>query len=227
VRSDGPATRGTTARRIVLLGAPGSGKSTQAARLAAYLEVPHIALGDLLRAAVARRTSLGRRASTYMDRGRLVPDELVRDVLAEQITPEVGRDGYVLDGYPRTSEQAEATEAMGGSPDAVVHLGVSVQEAVRRLAGRRYCPQGHVYHVDDAPSRLGTRCDLDGSPLVVRPDDREEVVLDRLALYQRRVAPLLSRYSREGLLLEVDGTGDAEQVAARLLEELVAAFPAR
>jgi adenylate kinase len=227
VRSDGPAARGTTARRIVLLGAPGSGKSTQAARLAASLAVPHIALGDLLRAAVARRTPLGRAASAYMDRGGLVPDELVRDVLAEQITPEVGRDGYVLDGYPRTAEQAEATEAMGGSPDAVVHLWVSDQEAVRRLAGRRYCPQGHVYHVDDAPSRFGTRCELDGSPLVVRPDDREEVVLDRLALYQRRVAPLLRRYSREGLLLEVDGTGDAEQVAARVLEELVAAFPAR
>jgi adenylate kinase len=225
VRSDGPAARGTTARRIVLLGAPGSGKSTQAARLAASLGVAHIALGDLLRAAVARRTPLGREASAYMDRGRLVPDELVRDVLAERITPEVGRDGYVLDGYPRTAEQAEATEAMGGTPDAVVHLWVSDQEAVRRLAGRRYCPEGHVYHVDDAPSRFGTRCELDGSPLVVRPDDREEVVLDRLALYQRRVAPLIQRYSREGLLVEVNATGDTEHVAARVLEEMEAATP--
>lgn len=211
----------------MLLGAPGSGKSTQAVRLAASLGVPHIALGDLLRAAVASRTPLGREASAYMDRGSLVPDELVRDVLAGRITPEVGRDGYVLDGYPRTAEQAEATEAMGGSPDAVLHLWVSDREAVRRLAGRRYCPEGHVYHVDDAPSRFGTRCELDGSPLVIRPDDREEVVLDRLALYQRRVAPLIRRYSREGLLLEVNAMGDAEQVAARVLEELGAAFPDR
>jgi adenylate kinase len=227
VRSDGPAARGTTARRIVLLGAPGSGKSTQAARLAASLGVAHIALGDLLRAAVARRTPLGREASDYMDRGRLVPDELVRDVLAERITPEVGRDGYVLDGYPRTAEQAQATEAIGGTPDAVVHLWVPDQEAVRRLAGRRYCPEGHVYHVDDAPSRFGTRCELDGSPLVVRPDDREEVVLDRLALYQRRVEPLIQRYTREGLLVDVNATGDPEEVAARVLQQLEAASPGR
>jgi adenylate kinase len=225
VLSDGTAGRGTTARRIVLLGAPGSGKSTQAARLAASLGVLHIAVGDLLRAAEAGRTPLGREVSRYMDQGRLVPDEVVHGILAQRITPQVGRSGYVLDGYPRTAEQAEATEATGGPPDVVVHLRISDQEAVRRLAGRRYCPGGHVYHVDDAPSRLGERCELDGSPLIVRPDDREEVVRERLALYHRRIAPLTRGYARQGLLVEVDATGDADLIAARVLEQVGEASP--
>jgi adenylate kinase len=204
---------------VVLVGAPGSGKTTQAARLSSALDVPHIAVGDLLRAAVARRTPLGREASAFMERGQLVPDELVRAAIAERITPPVARDGYVLDGYPRNADQAADTEVMGGPPLAVVHLWVPDEEAVRRLAGRRYCPEGHVYHVDDAPSRFGMRCELDGSRLVVRPDDREEVVRDRLALYHRRIDPLLQRYAREGLLVEVNATGDPDDVAARILEQ--------
>lgn len=204
---------------MVLLGAPGSGKTTQAARLSSALDVPHIAVGDLLRAAVARRTPLGREASAFMERGQFVPDELVRAAIAERITPPVAREGYVLDGYPRNAGQAADTEVMGGPPRAVVHLWVPDEEAVRRLAGRRYCPEGHVYHVDDAPSRFGMRCELDGSRLVVRPDDREEVVRDRLALYHRRIDPLLQRYAREGLLVEVNATGDPDDVAARILEQ--------
>jgi adenylate kinase len=220
--SGGPTTPtgGLAPRRVVLLGAPGSGKSTQAARLTASLGVSHIAVGDLLRAAVARRTALGREAATFMERGQLVPDRLIRAVLIEGITPQVALDGYVLDGYPRSAEQANDTEAMGGPPHAVVHLWVTDQEAVRRLAGRRYCPEGHVYHVDDAPSRFGVRCELDGARLVIRPDDREEVVRDRLVLYHRRIDPLLNRYARDGLLVEVNATGDPEEVAARILEEL-------
>jgi adenylate kinase len=205
---------------VVLLGAPGSGKSTQAARLASALGVPHIAVGDLLRAAVARRTPLGREASAFMESGRLVPDELIRAVLAERITLQLARDGYVLDGYPRSADQAADTVVMGGPPHAVVHLWITDEEAVRRLAGRRYCPEGHVYHVDDAPSRFGIRCELDGSRLVVRPDDREEVVRDRLALFHRRVDPLLARYDREDLLVEVNATGDPDEVATRILGEL-------
>jgi adenylate kinase len=204
---------------VVLLGAPGSGKTTQAARLSSALDVPHIAVGDLLRAAVARRTPLGREASAFMDRGQLVPDELVHVAIAERITPPLAREGYVLDGYPRNADQAADTEVMGGPPLAVVHLWVPDEEAVRRLAGRRYCPEGHVYHVDDAPSRFGMRCELDGSRLVVRPDDREEVVRDRLALYHRRIDPLLQRYAREGLLVEVNATGDPDDVATRILEQ--------
>ncbi len=223
--SGGPTapTGGPAARRVVLLGAPGSGKSTQAARLAASLGVPHIAVGDLLRAVVARRTALGREAATFMERGELVPDRLIRDVLIEGITPQVALDGYVLDGYPRSVEQATDTQAMGGPPRAVVHLWITDQEAVRRLAGRRYCPEGHVYHLEDAPSRFGLRCELDGSRLVVRPDDREEVVRDRLVLYHRRIDPLLNRYAREGLLVEVNATGEPEDVARRVLDELTAA----
>jgi adenylate kinase len=211
---------------VVLLGAPGSGKSTQAARLAASLGVPHISVGDLLRAAVARRTALGREAATHMERGQLVPDKLIRAVLTEGITPQEAVDGYVLDGYPRNADQATDTEAMGGPPDAVVHLWVPDQEAVRRLAGRRYCPEGHVYHVEDAPSRFGVRCELDGSRLVVRADDREELVRDRLVLYHRRIDPLLNRYAHDGLLVEVNATGDPEDVAGRILEALGAAGPA-
>ena len=226
--SGGPTapTGGRGARRVVLLGAPGSGKSTQAARLAASLGVPHISVGDLLRAAVARRTALGREAATHMERGQLVPDKLIRAVLTEGITPQEAVDGYVLDGYPRNADQATDTEAMGGPPDAVVHLWVPDQEAVRRLAGRRYCPEGHVYHVEDAPSRFGVRCELDGSRLVVRADDREELVRDRLVLYHRRIDPLLNRYAHDGLLVEVNATGDPEDVAGRILEELGAAGPA-
>lgn len=223
--SGGPTapTGSRGARRVVFLGAPGSGKSTQAARLAASLGVPHIAVGDLLRGAVARRTALGREAATYMERGRLVPDRLIRAVLMEGITPQVALEGYVLDGYPRSAEQAADTQATGGPPQAVVHLWIPDQEAVRRLAGRRYCPEGHVYHVEDAPSRFGVRCELDGSRLVVRADDREEVVRDRLVLYHRRIDPLLNRYAHEGLLVEVSAIGDPEDVASRILEELGAA----
>jgi adenylate kinase len=217
---DGDPGPRRTIRRVVILGAPGSGKSTQAARLAAALGVRHVAVGDLLRAAVATGSPLGREAAAYMERGQLVPDPVIRTLLANGMPPPIARAGFVLDGYPRSLDQASDTEAIGGPPDAVVHMWVPEEEAVRRLAGRRYCPEGHVYHVEDAPSRFGARCELDGARLLVRSDDREEVVRDRLALYHRRIDPLVNRYAREGRLIEVDATGEPEQVAARILDEL-------
>jgi adenylate kinase len=206
--------------RVVFLGPPGVGKGTQAARLAAERHLVHLSTGDLLRAAVAAATPLGREADGYMRAGRLVPDDLVQRILAERLAaPEAG-NGFVLDGYPRNPAQAARLEAM--TPlDAVLLLELPDAVLIERLSGRRVCPTCHaVYHITDRPPRIAGRCDRDGTELVQRPDDRPEAIATRLAVYTEQTAPLRDHYGARGLLRAIPADGSPDQVAARIRASL-------
>jgi len=203
--------------RIVLLGPPGSGKGTQASALESRRGVPHIASGDLLRANVRDGTELGTRAKPYMDRGDLVPDDLILDMMAERLSQPDAQEGYVLDGFPRTVAQAEALEErlskLGRELDAVIYLRVSEKEILRRISGRRTCPNcGAVYHVDTMPPKKEGICDKCGAKLVQRDDEEPEVVRQRLNVYSEQTEPLLDFYRQRDLLYEVDGTIGIENV---------------
>lgn len=208
--------------RILLMGPPGAGKGTQAGRLAEELRVPHIATGDMLRAEVASGSELGKKARSYMDAGEYVPDDLVIAMLSERISRADARRGFVLDGFPRTLPQARAlTDRLGNEDlDVVVYLEVPETEIVRRISGRRSCPQGHVYHVEDNPPETEGTCDVDGEPLYQREDDGEEVVRNRLRVYREQTQPVVEFYRGKGLLREVDGTGHPDEVQKRILEVL-------
>jgi adenylate kinase len=203
--------------RIILLGPPGSGKGTQASALEARESIPHIASGDLLRANVRDHTELGRRAKPYMDRGELVPDDLILDMMAERLSEPDARQGYVLDGFPRTVAQAEALaerlEQLGAQLDAVVYLNVPEAEILRRLSGRRTCPSCNaIYHVDTMPPRRAGVCDKCGAALIQRDDERPEVVRNRLEVYAEQTQPLLDYYRQRGLLREIDGMIGVENI---------------
>src|ERR1700744_2928117 len=206
---------------LVLLGPPGSGKGTQGERLNGDLHLPYYATGDILRGAVRDETELGKSAKEYMDRGDLVPDEVIVGVIAERIDSEEAREGFILDGFPRTTPQAEALGAklaeLGRGVTAVLLIDVSDDEVVRRLGGRRTCEaEGHVYHVDFNPPKVEGVCDIDGSPLVVRDDDQPEVIRKRLPHYHQKPEPLVSYYEGRGVLRRVDG----EREPATVTEEL-------
>src|SRR4029077_9091517 len=176
---------------LVLLGPPGSGKGTQGERLQEDLRLPYYATGDILRAAVREETDLGRTAKEYMGRGDLVPDEVIVGVIAQRIDPSEAADGFILDGYPRTEPQAEALAEklaeLGRERTAVLLIDVDDEEVVRRLGGRRTCAEnGHVFHVELNPPEKDGVCDLDGSELLVRDDDKPEVIRHRLAQYHEK-----------------------------------------
>lgn len=211
--------------RMVLLGPPGSGKGTQAQLLAQRLGVPQVSTGDILRAAVREGTPLGLRAKGYMDRGELVPDELVVELVRERLQRPDCAGGFILDGFPRTVAQAEALEdalrEQGRALQAVVYLRVDDQEVVRRISGRRSCERcGAVYHVLYDPPREDGRCDRCGGRLYQRDDDREETVRARLRVYEANTAPLVERYRAQGLLREVAGQGTPQEVLGRVLRAL-------
>lgn len=211
--------------RIVLLGPPGAGKGTQAKLMHERLGIPHIAAGDLLRAEVAERSELGRQAQAYMERGELVPDALVIDMINHRLQRNGAATGFILDGFPRTLAQAEALEhrltERGRPLDHVVSLEVPREELVKRLSGRRTCRGcGAMYHVAfDQPARPGV-CDRCGGQLYQRDDDREETIRARLAVYDKSTAPLVEFYRSRGFLREVDGTGGTAQVLDRIVEQL-------
>jgi len=202
---------------LVLLGAPGAGKGTQAERLSEDFALRYIATGNMLRAAVREETELGREAKAYMDRGDLVPDDLIIAMIKEALEAPDADRGFILDGFPRTEAQAEALD------DELKHLGrllsstllidVPEEEVVRRLSGRRVCVKGHHnFHVDFDPPKHPDRCDLDGSRLIVRDDDKPEVVQRRLAQYREKTAPLIDYYEKRGILRRVDGSRSADEV---------------
>ncbi len=202
---------------LVLLGPPGSGKGTQGERLQEDLRLPYYATGDILRAAVREETELGATAKSYMDRGDLVPDEVIVGVIAERIDSAEAADGFILDGFPRTIPQAEALDAklkqLGREVSGVLLIDVSDQEVMRRLGGRRTCAEnGHVFHVEFNPPKQEGVCDLDGSALIVREDDKPEVIGKRLETYHAKTEPLVEHYDRQSLLRRIDGTAAPEEV---------------
>src|ERR1700760_3808589 len=206
---------------LVLLGPPGSGKGTQGERLNGDLHLPYSATGDILRGAVRDETPLGKSAKEYMDRGDLVPDEVIVGVIAERIDSEEAKDGFILDGFPRPTPQAEALDAklseLGRALSAVLLIDASDDEVVRRLGGRRTCEaEGHVYHVDFNPPKVEGVCDIDGSPLIVRDDDKPDVIRKRLATYHEKTEPLVSYYEAKGVLERVDGAREPGDVTTDL-----------
>jgi adenylate kinase len=202
---------------LILLGPPGAGKGTQAARLTADFGLPHIATGEILRAAVAEGSELGNAAAEYMKEGKLVPDEIIIGVILERVEADDARDGFLLDGFPRTIAQADALEEELTKLDrrltAVLLIEVSDDEVVRRLAGRRQCVKaGHLYHVEFDPPKHDDVCDQDGSRLVQREDDKEEVIRKRLEVYHAQTAPLIDYYEQHGLLRRFDGGRSPDEV---------------
>jgi adenylate kinase len=196
---------------LILIGPPGAGKGTQAERLTSDFGLPYVATGDMLRSEVKAGTELGRRAREYMDRGDLVPDEVIIGMILSSVQGPDSQDGFLLDGFPRTTEQAaaldDALDGLGRGLSGVLLIDVPDEEIVRRISGRRVCEAaGHVYHVDfDPPERSGV-CDEDGSSLLQRDDDRPETVAKRLAVYHDQTAPLIPFYDELGLLRRFDGT---------------------
>ncbi|HET8947282.1 MAG TPA: adenylate kinase [Candidatus Polarisedimenticolia bacterium] len=209
--------------RLVLFGAPGVGKGTQAQGLQKRFGAPHVSTGDMLRAAIREGTPLGKQARAIVERGELVPDALVSALVAERLAQPDVREGFILDGYPRTVRQAAdldaALKGRGSEVDVVVNLEVPPAEIVERLAGRRSCPScGAVYHVRLKPPRSADLCDACGGRLTQRLDDAADVVQGRLRVYEAQTAPVLDHYRGRGLLVDVDGRGTPDEVAARIVE---------
>ncbi len=195
---------------LILLGPPGAGKGTQAERITEDFDLPFISTGDMLREAVKTGTDLGKEAKGYMDRGELVPDDVIIGVILEKVEGAEAADGFVLDGFPRTIAQAEALDdafgKLGRGLTAAIMLEVPDEELIRRLSGRRVSKSGRPYHVDFNPPKVAGKCDIDGSDLIQRDDDKPEVVRNRLDVYHRQTSPLVDYYEDKGLLRRFDGT---------------------
>ncbi|MEM0214442.1 MAG: adenylate kinase [Archaeoglobaceae archaeon] len=211
--------------KIILLGAPGAGKGTQAKFLAEKYGIPQISTGDMLREAVEKSTELGKKAKEYMNQGKLVPDEIVVGIVKERLKQKDCERGFILDGFPRTIAQAEALDAMmvelGKKIDAVININVSEDEIVKRIVNRRICRKcGAIYHLIYDPPKKNGVCDKCGGELYQRDDDKEEVVRERFKVYRKNTEPLIEYYKRKGILFDVDGTKDIEKVKAEILSIL-------
>jgi adenylate kinase len=207
---------------VILLGPPGAGKGTQAERLQADFKLAHISTGDMLRKQVADGTELGREAKGYMDKGELVPDEVIIGMILQRIEEPDAREGFLLDGFPRNESQADALDAAlrerGRRLSGVLMIEVADDEVVRRLTGRRVCVKNpsHIYHVEFDPPKHEDVCDQDGSRLIQRDDDKEETIRRRLEVYHGQTAPLIDYYDRTGLLRRFDGTRSPDEVHGHL-----------
>ena len=202
---------------LILFGPPGAGKGTQAERLRRDFELPFISTGEMLRANVKNGTDLGTEAQKYMDAGELVPDELIVAMAGERLQEEDARDGFILDGFPRTLEQAKALDellsGLGRRVTAALLIDVPDEELIRRLSGRRVCVEaGHNYHVDFDPPKTEDVCDQDGSRLIQRDDDKPEVIRNRLRVYHDQTEPLVEYYDDRGLMRRIDGTRPPDEV---------------
>jgi adenylate kinase len=202
---------------LILFGPPGAGKGTQAERLRKDFELPYIATGDMLRANVKEQTDLGKKAKEYMDAGDLVPDDLIVAMARDRLSQDDAQDGFILDGFPRTIDQAKVLDEqlsdLGRRVTAALLIDVPDEEVIRRLSGRRMCVKaGHNYHVEFDPPKHDGVCDQDGSRLVQREDDKPEVVGNRLRVYHEHTKPLIDYYDERGLMRRIDGTRDPADV---------------
>ena len=209
--------------KIIMLGAPGAGKGTQAKKISEKYQIPHISTGDIFRANIKNGTELGKKAKTYMDQGLLVPDELVVDLVVDRVNQDDCANGYVLDGFPRTIPQAEALDAalakLGQKVDYAIN--VEVPDIVNRMSGRRACVDcGATYHIVYAPTKVENICDKCGGTLILRDDDKPETVTKRLGVYHEQTQPLIDYYTKSGALKEVDGTIDINDVFAAIVKIL-------
>jgi adenylate kinase len=214
-----------TIMKIIMLGAPGAGKGTQAKKIAAKYQIPHISTGDIFRANIKNGTELGKKAKTYMDQGLLVPDELVCDLVVDRVQQDDCTRGYILDGFPRTIPQAESLDAalskLGESVDFAINVEVPDENIVKRMGGRRACVGcGATYHLVYAPTKVEGICDTCGAELILRDDDKPETVQNRLHVYHEQTQPLIDYYNGKGILKEVDGTMDMEAVFQAIIEIL-------
>ena len=208
-----------------MLGAPGAGKGTQAKQIADKYGVPHISTGDIFRANIKNGTELGKKAKEYMDQGLLVPDELTCDLVMDRIQQDDCKNGFILDGFPRTIPQAEALtaalEKIGQKMDYAIDVDVPDENIVNRMSGRRACLNcGATYHIVSIPTKVEGICDRCGSPVVLRDDDKPETVLKRLGVYHDQTQPLIDYYTQSGILKEVDGTIDIDDVFAEIVRIL-------
>jgi adenylate kinase len=215
----------TTERNLILLGAPGAGKGTQAQRLATRFGIPQISTGDMLRAARREGTPLGKKAESFMTAGKLVPDEVVIGLVEERLQQPDAKSGFILDGFPRTIAQAEALDGvlhkLGRKKLKVIDVQVPESTLIERLGGRLSCPKdGASYHVTFTPPKKAGICDTCGTALVTRPDDKPEAIAQRLREYHDKTAPLVGYYKNAGVLKSVDGVGELEVVLDRLVRAL-------
>ena len=211
--------------KIIMLGAPGAGKGTQAKKIAEKYAIPHISTGDIFRANIKNGTELGQKAKGYMDQGLLVPDELVVDLVADRVKQGDCKNGYVLDGFPRTIPQAEALDhalaEMGEKMDYAINVEVPDENIVNRMSGRRACVDcGATYHIVYAPTKEDGVCDKCGGSLILRDDDKPETVKKRLGVYHDQTQPLIDYYTNAGILKEVDGTIKCEDVFGEIVKIL-------
>lgn len=207
--------------KMILLGAPGAGKGTQAERLCKVLEIPTISTGNILRAAVKNGTPTGLKAKAFMDAGKLVPDEVIIGIITERLAEDDCKNGYILDGVPRTIAQAEAMEKAGINFDAVVSIEVADEVIMERMSGRRVCEScGASYHLVAVPPKVAGVCDSCGGKLVQRKDDAPETVKDRLAVYHKKTEPLKDFYAQRGLLKSVENQPSVEATTAAILKAL-------
>lgn len=211
--------------RLVLVGPPGAGKGTQAQYIAEHLGVPQISTGDIFRSHVSQGTALGLEAKSYMDRGDLVPDDVTVNMVRERLGDEDAREGFLLDGFPRTVPQAQVLDDMlaeaGFKLDVVLELVVDDDEVIRRLSGRRTCRScNHIWHVDFDPPTVPGVCDIDGGELYQRDDDQAETIANRLEVYAASTAPLVNYYAGRGLLVGIDATGPVDDITDRAIDAL-------
>ena len=211
--------------KIIMLGAPGAGKGTQAKQIAGKYSIPHISTGDIFRANIKNGTELGKKAKEYMDQGLLVPDELTCDLVMDRIQQDDCKNGFVLDGFPRTIPQAEALDAaltkIGEKMDYAIDVDVPDENIVSRMSGRRACLDcGATYHIVSLPPKTEDKCDHCGSDLVLRDDDKPETVQKRLTVYHEQTQPLIDYYKNQGILKSVDGTQPMEAVFTAITDIL-------
>ena len=211
--------------KIIMLGAPGAGKGTQAKMIAEKFNIPHISTGDIFRANIKNGTELGKKAKEFMDKGQLVPDELTVEILLDRVAADDCKNGYVLDGFPRTIPQADVLDKeltkLGDKVDFAINVDVPDENIVRRMSGRRACLKcGATYHIEHIPPKQDGICDKCGSELVQRDDDKPETVQKRLSVYHEQTQPLIDYYNKKNILKSVDGTKDMQEVFSDIVNIL-------